>query len=351
MDEFAEALNREEWFFVFSGYGLYEKIKPVMDNVLYPNGKRPPLALMVEWGTENYIPDVRFISLPVQSLSIANTLNGKADDQDYYDSSAAGSKSRFVIPGARLLVVDDIGTNLKVAEGLLAPYKATVDTCLSGAEAIELIKRRAKLGEDYDLVFMDHMMPEMDGIETTLAIRAWEKEQSSCSQASEFPLESPGKLLHRQIPIIALTANAVSGMRELFLKNGFNDFLAKPIDVSKLDEMLDSWIPKEKREERKEKKEKKLVLLVYDNPANLKSGRSVLLKTYNVITAPSLEKMFILLENNSPAVILLGSNMPQPDHLNILSGVDIPVIFIPEPLDTTELIACVDKHFERGGVS
>jgi len=226
-DAFAEALRREEWFFVFSGYGLYNRIKPIMDDTRY-HGNKPPLALMVEWGTEEYIPNVRFVSLPVQSLSIANTLNGMADRQDYFDSSARGA-IRFVIPSARLLVVDDISVNLKVAEGLLAPYQAVVDTCLSGMEAIELVKR-----QNYDIVFMDHMMPEMDGIEVTAAIRA---------------LEEP---YFKTIPIVALTANAVSGMREMFLENGFNDFLAKPIDVSKLDEMLARWIPKEKREGRNE---------------------------------------------------------------------------------------------------
>jgi len=82
---------------------------------------------------------------------------------------------------------------------------------------------------------MDHMMPGMDGIETTAAIRLWEKEQ----QIKGNP--------RKQIPIIALTANAVVGMREMFIKNGFNDFISKPIDVSKLDEMLNRWIPDEKK--------------------------------------------------------------------------------------------------------
>jgi signal transduction histidine kinase/CheY-like chemotaxis protein len=228
LDDFAAALYREEWFFVFSGYDFYEKIKTVMEKpgAVFPGGKPPPLALMTEWESEMYIPNVRFVSLPVQSLSIANVLNGKADVRSYIDSFGS-DLVRLTFPGARLLIVDDILTNLRVAEGLLAPYQATVDTCLSGARAIELVKQN-----NYDIVFMDHMMPEMDGIEATAAIRAWDK----------------------QIPIIALTANAVSGMREMFIEKGFNDFLAKPIDVSKLDEMLGKWIPKEKRK-RKEKNE------------------------------------------------------------------------------------------------
>jgi signal transduction histidine kinase/CheY-like chemotaxis protein len=228
-DEFEAALYREEWFYVFSGYGLYEKIEPLMGkpDAAFHRGKKPLLALMVEWGTEAYIPGVRFVSIPVQSLSISNVLNGKADSKDYIKSSDI---IHFTLSRARLLIVDDITTNLHVAEGLLAPYMAEVDTCLNGLQAIEMIKHAASQNRDYDIVFMDHMMPEMDGIETTAAIRALEGER------------------FRAMPIIALTANAVVGMREMFFQNGFNDFLPKPIDVSKLDEILDRWIPKDKKE-------------------------------------------------------------------------------------------------------
>jgi signal transduction histidine kinase/CheY-like chemotaxis protein len=231
-DDFTLALCREKWFYVFSGYGLYEKIKPIMEQGDFPGGRKPSLALMVEWGTEAYIPDVRFVSIPVQSLSIANLLNGMADNKGYIKTSGI---IRFPFPGARILVVDDISTNLKVVEGLLAPYQAAVDTCLNGLQAIELVKRSALEKREYDIIFMDHMMPEMDGIETTAVIRLWENEHSQIEKSM------------KQMPIIALTANAVVGMREMFINNGFNDFLSKPIDVSKLDEMLNRWIPKEKR--------------------------------------------------------------------------------------------------------
>jgi CheY-like chemotaxis protein/HPt (histidine-containing phosphotransfer) domain-containing protein len=226
LDAFTEALFREEWYFVFSGYGLYDKIKPLMDREAsaFTGKKKPPLALMVEWGTEAFIPGVRFVALPVQSLSIANVLNGRLD-RGYMEASGGLTQTRFIIPEASLLIVDDIATNLKVAEGLLAPYKAVVDTCLSGPEAIELVKRKS-----YDIVFMDHMMPGMDGIEAAALIRAWEADQPS-----------------QPVPIIALTANAVLGMKEMFLSRGFNDFLSKPIDVSKLDEALARWIPRSKQ--------------------------------------------------------------------------------------------------------
>ena len=210
---------------MFSGYGLYKNVKEVFESEALRGGQKPPLALMVEWGTEAYVPDVNLISLPVQSLSIANILNGKRDGNSYFENAGPENVSRFTFHGARLLVVDDILTNLKVAEGLLAPYKAVVETCQSGMQAIELVKQR-----DYDLIFMDHMMPVMDGIEATVAIRVWEIE------------------FQKHTPIIALTANAVVGVRELFLEKGFDDFLAKPIDISKLNEILERWIPMEKRE-------------------------------------------------------------------------------------------------------
>jgi len=231
-DDFTEALYCKEWFYVFSGYGLYKKIKPLIgqNDASFYGGKKPPLALMAEWGTEAYISNVRFVSIPVQSMSIANVLNGRTDSKGYIKSSGV---IRFTFPRARILVVDDIATNLKVIEGLLAPYRAAVDTCLNGLKAIELVKQAASEKREYDIVFMDHMMPEMDGIETTAIIRA---------------LES-GRF--RTTPIIALTANAVVGMREMFIENSFNDFLSKPIDISKLDEILDRWIPKEKRDAQK----------------------------------------------------------------------------------------------------
>jgi CheY-like chemotaxis protein len=101
-----------------------------------------------------------------------------------------------------------------------------VDLCKSGKEAIEMIRSK-----DYDIVLMDHRMPEMDGVQATEQIRAL------------------GKIdpYYTNVPIIALTADAVSGMKEMFLNNGFNDFFSKPIDVIRLNTILEEWIPKEKQ--------------------------------------------------------------------------------------------------------
>jgi signal transduction histidine kinase/ligand-binding sensor domain-containing protein/CheY-like chemotaxis protein len=137
-----------------------------------------------------------------------------------------GADAAFTAPSFHVLIVDDISANIMVIEGLLATYEIKTSSCLSGMEAIALIKN-----QHFDLVFMDHMMPGLDGIETTTAIRS-----------------EPGDYFS-QLPIIALTANAMSGMREMFLKNGFNDYLSKPIEVSKLAEIMERWVPVDKRGE------------------------------------------------------------------------------------------------------
>ncbi|MDR0868210.1 MAG: response regulator [Planctomycetota bacterium] len=131
--------------------------------------------------------------------------------------------ARFTMPTARVLIVDDIATNLKIVQGLLAPFAMRFDVANSGRQAIDLARRNA-----YDLILMDHMMPEMDGIEATRQIRKLGNES-------------------RKVPIIALTANAVAGMREVFLSHGFNGYLSKPIELDKLNAVVENWIPRAKR--------------------------------------------------------------------------------------------------------
>jgi signal transduction histidine kinase/CheY-like chemotaxis protein len=135
---------------------------------------------------------------------------------------------RAHIPYAKVLVVDDVATNLDLARGIMKPYGMTVDCAGSGKEAIEMIRK----GEPrYNAVFMDHMMPGMDGIEAVRIIR------------NEINSEYA-----RTVPIIALTANAIIGNEELFLNNGFQAFLTKPIDIMRLNETINRWVRDKKTE-------------------------------------------------------------------------------------------------------
>jgi len=124
--------------------------------------------------------------------------------------------TRDYMPYGRVLVVDDVETNIYVARGLMAPYGIYIDTALSGFEAVDKIRE----GKIYDIIFMDHMMPRMDGIEAVKIIRA----------------------LGYNEPVVALTANALAGQAEIFLNNGFDDFISKPIDIRQLNSVLNRLI-------------------------------------------------------------------------------------------------------------
>lgn len=153
--------------------------------------------------------------------------------QKISDSSAVVEKFKtheedepqVVAPDAKVLVVDDNAVNLKVSQGLIRTFGITVDTCKSGRECLEILKDT----KDYDIIFIDHMMPELDGIDTLNMIR---------SDPSEYM---------KKVPLIALTANVVSGVREMFISEGFDDYVPKPIDMVWLNAILRKYLPKEKQ--------------------------------------------------------------------------------------------------------
>ena len=180
------------------------------------------LVIMAEPGEMSIYHEVTSIMMPVYSITLANILNNESRGTLSLDK---GLGIKFTAPTARILIVDDISTNLRVAKELMAPYNMNIHTCMSGSEALRLVQQSR-----YDLVFMDHMMPGMDGIEASAFIRGLET----------------GDGYYQNLPIIALTANAVTGQREMFLEHDINDFLAKPIDVQKLNDILEQWLPKNK---------------------------------------------------------------------------------------------------------
>ena len=177
-------------------------------------------------GAGNAAKDSGFLTLamPTYSLPILNILNYAQGTSDANTDFAVKNLAHFTAPDAKVLVVDDIPTNLKVAKGLLSIYDMQIDTCVSGPEAIAAV-RSAK----YDLILMDHMMPGMDGVATMKAIKDMDD----------------GK--YADVPIVALTANAIVGTMETFLSKGFDGFLSKPIDVGKLNGALEMLIPREKQ--------------------------------------------------------------------------------------------------------
>lgn len=147
---------------------------------------------------------------------------GKLENYKYADDVAGSSEEEekaFVAPWARILIVDDTKMNLKVAKALLKPTQIQIDLAMSGTDALAKIEEN-----DYDLIFMDHFMPEMDGVETTQRIRELQDEKKS------------------KVPIVALTADAVTGVREKLMSKGMDDFLSKPILMPELTKILKKWI-------------------------------------------------------------------------------------------------------------
>ena len=131
----------------------------------------------------------------------------------------------FRAPQAVILVVDDTVMNLTVIRGLLKQTKIQIDTATSGKETLEKIGRKK-----YDIIFMDYRMPEMNGVETLQAMKKMEKNQN------------------KDTPVIVLTANAIAGAREGYIRDGFSDYLSKPVESEKLEGMIKKYLPKERME-------------------------------------------------------------------------------------------------------
>ena len=158
---------------------------------------------------------VILVKKPLYNLQIIHILNA-----DQADHPKMWNDVRMICSGVRALVVDDEPMNLMVARGILSNYRIEAQTAESGLEAIEICKQ-----EDFDLLFLDHMMPGMDGVETLHRIR---------------------KILEidkREITAIAFTANAVSGAREMFQREGFDEFISKPIEKAELECILRRVLP------------------------------------------------------------------------------------------------------------
>jgi CheY-like chemotaxis protein len=147
---------------------------------------------------------------PVYIMSVVNLLHATAPGTDRNPM-----EEKLVFSNVRALVVDDDNMNLAVAKGILKSYGISADICPSGAAAIE----RCSL-DNYQIIFMDYMMPEMNGVEAMQRIRTLRKGY------------------YKNIPIVVLTANAVSGARTMFLEEGFNEFLAKPIEMLEMSRIL-----------------------------------------------------------------------------------------------------------------
>ncbi len=185
---------------------------------------------------------------------------------------------KFTAPKARILVVDDTEINLKVFTSLLSKTKMQIETADSGDACIQLFKKN-----HYDLIFLDHMMPNKDGIETMKEMKTLQ--------------DTP----NTDIPVICLTANAISGMREMYIEAGFHDYLTKPIDTSRLEDMILRYLPSDLIEHR--------ILVVHEDVAFLKKIKEWLPDCYNVIVVKSEEQAVTFLQKQEVDLILMDDGI------------------------------------------
>lgn len=160
-----------------------------------------------------------YLLRPVNSINVGAVFNGN----DNFSIRNIAHTGDIVCPGVRALVVDDNLINLDVASGILKRYKCDVTTVTSGKECINIMQQ-----EFFDILFLDYMMPEMDGIDTLKYIRQLDDDKK------------------KKIPAVALTANAVSGAREMFINAGFDEYVSKPIEIEHLENVLRKLLPSHK---------------------------------------------------------------------------------------------------------
>ena len=179
--------------------------------------------ILVEFASE-FVPDrsnLHIMRRPESTMCMVHILNDQYSETRKVEEDKA-FRADFTAPDAKILVVDDNRINLTIAGGLMAPLKVQLDTADGGQEAIDKVAANT-----YDIVFMDHMMPEIDGVDATRTIR-------SAGEGSHQPV------------IIALSANVMEEAKRLFQEAGMNDFVAKPIEVRDLITTIKKWLPPEK---------------------------------------------------------------------------------------------------------
>lgn len=217
--------EREEFNHIFISLLEYQEDTTYFDRL----AKRKNVHIILDHYDDAKVQNenISKIYKPFFALSIVATLKNtlvKNEDED-----GEIDDHQMYAPEAHILVIDDNRMNIRVVEGLLRTYGIKVSYALSGQEGIDMLASKA-----YDLILLDHMMPGMDGVETFHHIR---------KRTDAY---------YKEIPIIALTANAIAGAREMFIKEGFNDFIAKPVESSVLQRTLKRHLPEHKLESLKE---------------------------------------------------------------------------------------------------
>ncbi len=243
----------------------------------------------------------------------------------------------FHAPDARILVVDDTEINLTVIENLLKQTEIRIDTALSGRGALDLAAVN-----DYDVFFIDHMMSDMDGIETLKRLRQLDKNHDT--------------------PAVALTANAVSGARQMYINSGFNDYLSKPVEGVRLERMLLRLLPEEKIDHDVEQKittvsdsgyDKAKILIVDDDESVCTLIRSIMENTYEIKDCLLGSKAHSAAKSFAPDLIMLDIHLKDANGFSVMQELkeDEATALIPVLLLTGDNDTVTEENGFKSGAS
>ncbi|MCR5773854.1 MAG: response regulator [Lachnospiraceae bacterium] len=216
-DMFAKFYSNGTYSYIFISDAGYEDVC----DLIKESDKSRTRIITDRMGTPADFGGLRIVRRPLSTINLSDIFFERWDDMDY---SGEKTSDGFTAPDATILIVDDNMVNLKVAESMLSRYKITTRICESGYNGIEIMK-----SESFDMVFMDQVMPGMDGFEAMKLIR------------SSLVIRGA-----RRIPIVCMTADSSADIREKVLSAGFNDFLSKPVKETELERILLTYLPDDK---------------------------------------------------------------------------------------------------------
>lgn len=217
-EEFVSKLDSGVYHTVLICLSQYEKHQEYLEQPLNASIRKVVMADIAK--TINAFENADILQRPIHCINLYDAISGN----DIVEPIVVDNTNHFVAPQAKVLIVDDNPANLKIVTGMLEPYKMDVQTAISGTACLEMLMESM----EYDLIFLDYSMPGLGGTETLRTLREYNDKY------------------YKTLPVVAMTVHMVNGAKELFVKEGFDDYIPKPLEQNQLNSILETYLPEEK---------------------------------------------------------------------------------------------------------
>ena len=218
-DEFVSKLDSGVYHTVLICQSQYEKHQEYLEQPLNAPVRKVVMADIANT-IQNY-ENADFLQRPIQCMNLYDAISGN----DIVEPIVVDSDNHFVAPQANILIVDDSPANLKIATGMMESYKMNIQTAISGTACLEMLMASM----EYDMVFLDYSMKGISGVETLRTLREYNDKY------------------YKTLPVIAMTVPMINGAKELFLEEGFDDYIPKPLEQGQLSAILEKFLPEDKK--------------------------------------------------------------------------------------------------------